>query len=249
MAQYSTDFADSAYSTGSEPPDWTARWAAALSAAAAVFTVETDISGTSFGDQVLQVDYQVSDYSALSWDDVGSQADVDIKVRVRWRQANILSYGTGLVVRGDEDSNGEIGYVVAGYPYANKLLLWRIENGSYSEIGSAYIPRTLIVDQWYWLRLQISGTALKVRLWRDDEGEPAAWNIEETDSNISAAGWCGVFVRKDDGEVDWFGAGTGTDAPPAAPSAEGDARVTQDAIEVLRQATSQTQPVVVVIAG
>jgi len=248
MAQYSTNFADSGYGTGSQPPDWTARWGAVDSPEDALFTVESDSSGFSFGDQVLQIDYISSAYSALSWDDAGVSGDFDTKIRVRWMAENVLSYGTGLVLRGSGTEDDETGYVVAGYPYNDEILLWKIDGGAKSDLGSCKVPQGLVVGKWYWIRFQVTGTNLKVKVWRDDEGEPASWDIEETDATIGGTGWVGVFVRKDDGEVDWFGAGTGGSVPPSPPSAEGDARVTQIVTEVLRQFSStQVSATVVVV--
>ena len=82
MAQYSTSFDDSDYGTGSQPPDWTARWLAAESDPGVDFTVETDTTGSSFGDQVLQVDQTAEELSALSWDDAGTTTDADILVHL-----------------------------------------------------------------------------------------------------------------------------------------------------------------------
>jgi hypothetical protein len=85
-----------------------------------------------------------------------------------------------------------------------------------------------------WMRLQINGTTIKGKIWREGEDEPAGWDIDTTDSGGHASGAVGVFARYDSG-FDWFGVGTGGDAPPAIPAAEGDARVTQIAADVLRQ--------------
>jgi hypothetical protein len=235
MTQFSTDFADSGYVAGSQPSDWTARFDAAISAAKADFDVEADTTGGSFGDQVLQVDYISSGNSALSWDDVGSNANVDLAVRIRWLSLGALQRSCGLIARGNEDSAGEDGYTVTVDLSGSTLKLYKLVNGTDTSIGSAIVAPSIVQDRWYWLRLQVSGTAIKVRIWSDAETEPATWNIETTDSSVSAAGWCGIYTRYvGDAEVDWFGAGTAGDAPPAIPAAEGDVRITQIAVELLK---------------
>jgi len=47
-------------------------------------------------------------------------------------------------------------------------------------------------SNYYWIRFQVIGTALKAKIWSYDEIEPADWSIEDTDSNISTGGWVGI---------------------------------------------------------
>jgi hypothetical protein len=116
------------------------------------------------------------------------------------------------------------------------MRILEFSGGGVSEL--AIVTLTYVLEdhntRWYWLRFQVTGTAIKARFWRDGEDEPGTWDIDTSDATISAGGWVGVMSYNYDAEVDWFGVGTAGSAPPAVPAAEGDAFITQAATEVLR---------------
>lgn len=235
MATFSTDFSDSDQVIGSQPPDWTAQFEAAPSPSTADFEIKADTTGSSFGGQVLNVDYLFSGDSALSFDDPGDAANVDMTMRVRWLTTSSLQRSCGLVARGHEDSAGIDGYTITVDLNASTLKLYKLVDDADTSLATGNVYPSIAQDVWYWLRFQVNGTALKARIWRDGDPEPVTWHIDTTDSAVSAAGWCGLYTRYiGDAEVDWFGVGTAGDAPPAQPAAEGAARVTQVAVEVLR---------------
>lgn len=235
MAQFTTDFADSAYTPTAAPGDWTKIWETTCN-----WTIETESSqsldGSSFGDQVLKCDATSLARNGLVWDDAGSVEDVDIKARCRAKD-----YGTaviGLLARAFEDSNGEDGYWLYLSTTTHELGLARRVNGAVTVIATYELDKEeqiyLSDDVWYCIRFQVNGTDLKGKIWRADEDEPGGWQIEETDSNVTAAGGAGL-VAKIDSYCDWFSVGTGGDAPEAFPATEADARLTQETVEVLRE--------------
>jgi hypothetical protein len=239
MSQFSTDFSE--YSTGSAPSDWTLQWDAWTSA-----SVETDASGSSFGDQVLRL-YTGFSTSAISWDDLGTPTDVDITARIRVTDSGGF-YGPGIVARASEDSNGKDGYYAVIDAGNNKLDLFKIVDNSPTLLISAAAPSpAMLLSTWYWIRFQLSGSALRVRFWRDGDPEPGSWQIDTTDSTFGSGGFAGIMSKFEHSEVDWFGAGTGGSAPPTRPSATGKARMTQLVVEVLRENRVGGQPAVVVI--
>ncbi|HEQ98798.1 MAG TPA: hypothetical protein ENO22_05605 [candidate division Zixibacteria bacterium] len=243
MAQFSTDFSDSGYSDGNPPPDWSETWDSGYF----TWTIEAasgePVSGSSFGDMVLKGDASVIGVAhALTWDDVGTPADVDLKGRVMPTYAG--QRVTGLVARASTDSNGKQGYFLALDVYGNILSLRKIEDGllyvleDFDLDTEDVVPRKKIEeDFWYWLRLYVSGTTLRAKVWRDGEDEPASWMIDTTDS-AHASGAVGVYASYDS-YFDWFGVGTAGSAIPAIPSTEAAGRITQEVVEVLREGSPE----------
>ena len=249
MTQYSTDFADSDHVPNYEPPDWTPRWHGDDSGAPSVISIENDSTGSSFGEQILFQDQVGSTQDcAFSWDDVGAVADADVLMRLRWPGVSANYYYSGPVVRGDEDSSGEIGYVLRVNKSTGIMSVWSFPGPT--QIASVYLLPPIVHDvqkdytaneQWHWVRFQVRGTAIKARIWLDGDAEPSAWDIDITDSSITDAGWVGLHSRSKDCEVDWMGVGTVLDDAPAPPASEGIAQVTQQAIEVLREGAPQAR--------
>lgn len=53
---------------------------------------------------------------------------------------------------------------------------------------SARVGTDVVPDQWWNLRIQASGsdpTVLRARVWRDDEPEPTAWQVDVTDATAA----------------------------------------------------------------
>jgi hypothetical protein len=48
-------------------------------------------------------------------------------------------------------------------------------------------------NTWYWVRLRAIGNAIKGKYWQLGSAEPAAWTAEATDSDITAAGYAGLY--------------------------------------------------------
>lgn len=252
MAQYSTDFSDSAYADGVAPPDWTETWDDGY----LTWTVEDSSGeaaalGSSYGDRVLRGSTIIGGYDhALTWDDAGTPADVDIKVRLLVTSA--YQRALGAVARASTDSNGDDGYYLLVDPYDNSLILRKFVNGSATQIAvhdidtDGALPKWDVADDvWIWARLYISGTTIRGKMWLDGEDEPGSWMIDTTDS-AHASGAVGVYASRTS-YFDWFGVGTNGDAAPSLPASESDARVTQAVVEILRT-SGGAQPIVVVIA-
>ena len=70
---------------------------------------------------------------------------------------------------------------------------------STTTVSTGFTPGTPI-----WLRFQVEGTALRVKVWHASDAEPTAWTSERTDANITAAGLVGYRYST---------GGAGTSAP------------------------------------
>jgi hypothetical protein len=253
MAQYSTSFDDSGYTDGNPPGDWTETWDSGY----CTWTIEDESGepaclGSSYGDMVLKGDNSIGGQDhALTWDDVGDVADVDVKCRM------LATYGgtrvTGLVGRCSEDSNGKQGYYLTVDLYYNILYLRKFTDDSPGAVAQydfdddmSDVPRWKPTDDvWLWMRLYINGTTLRAKVWLDGDDEPASWQIDTTDS-AHASGYVGVYSSYDS-YFDWFGVGTGGDGVPSLPAVEADGRITQATVEVLRSGAPEARVTQVVV--
>jgi hypothetical protein len=206
MATFSTDFSE--YTTSSAPGDWTQRWGNY----AAKFTIEAD--GAALGGKILALDGTSN--SAASWDDLDSDADRDDAEILMKCRCVALSGSTepniGALLRADGGRNG----YYAGIYSTTAIRLRKVISSTSSAIV-AQTGRTFAVDTWYWIRFRANGTALQVRVWPDGDSEPGTWDIDTTDSDITAAGWVGVFSNgtTTEPDVDYFSVGTNGDTAPS----------------------------------
>lgn len=220
MAQYSTLWTE--YTLAAQPSDWTERWNPDNFAA----TVESVT--TPVGSRILRVDGSSGRY-VLSWDAIDADADrddVEVLVLIRLAgtiQANRTS--AGVVVRASGAGGSETGYAAAfraANPSTNRFnRIVEYSNGSFSEVGND--ADTWDVNTWYWVRFQVIGSALKMKRWTGTvDDEPGTWDIEATDSTLSAAGWVGVHMNGGDPgpyEYAYVAVGTNGGSAPAPAAA------------------------------
>lgn len=233
-----TDFSE--YPTSQAPADWTERW----DVAHAAYSVET---GGKYGGKLLEVDVTGTGYPVISWDDVDSNADVDMLICFRRKGTSTNNEATQFVVRGVGVTPFH-GYHLHLQTESGQqtLKLGRCISGSYSQVGSTVNISTYPgANEWTWCRFQCRGTALKGKLWSDGVTEPGAWQLEETDSGITAAGWSGVghgCQSTYDYDVDYFAVGSGLSSPGVPVS------VTADPIVLTTSILGTWESVVFVIA-
>lgn len=180
--QFFTDFSE--YTTGSLPSDWSRRWASD----GTDWIVRDDATAT--GGKVLRAEGDgVSRRRMASWDALGtSYADMELyevfSLSATNRDGTVAGRCSGT---GGSETGYRVGYNLT--TYGNEIA--RYSSGSFSRISySAYTPS---VDTWYKSRVLISGSNLKIRTWLATDSEPSTWNVETTNSNITAAGWIGLF--------------------------------------------------------
>lgn len=64
--------------------------------------------------------------------------------------------------------------------------------GVYAVLATVSKTFTAGVDIWF--RFYCFGTALKTKIWNVGAAEPAAWDTEQTDANVTAAGYAGLSM-------------------------------------------------------
>lgn len=227
MATGFTDF--SGYTTGELPSDWSLRFDAV-----AGDILVAEVSGATGGKtlRIAKPPPSSSGYVGASWgaiDALPDRADVELVCRFRFiaTGGNLTRQESTLFVRGSGTGVNSSYLYGAGAsrsaaPYRR---LTKRTNGSRTTLGGG--GDLLDNNVWAWARVRAEGTSIKSKHWLDSESEPAGWDVEVTDSDITTAGFCGfvsgVFTtgQNDNVEIDVFGYGTGGDpAPKSAGSDE-----------------------------
>lgn len=99
-----------------------------------------------------------------------------------------------IVVRASTDSNFP-GY---GLQMRDTNVL-RIERPGLENLGE--VSKTWVSGNWYWLKLQAIGTAIKGKAWADGDSEPGTWDIEITNATYGS-GYCGFGGESNNGQFD-----------------------------------------------
>jgi hypothetical protein len=82
---------------------------------------------------------------------------------------------------------------------------------------------TLTTNTWYWCRVRLTNDGtdchFKIRLWKDGDSEPSAWQLEETESSpMTHAGKGGIYIGCRSSatfDIAWFSYATEGDTAPS----------------------------------
>ena len=105
------------------------------------------------------------------------------------------SSAIGCVLRSDSTfANAYAILIYNGPTGSNQLILFKRVSSSFTQLTVANIA-DFVSGHTYGLRAQIVGTAIKARIWDITAGtaEPTTWQINTTDSSITAAGYAGLY--------------------------------------------------------
>jgi len=98
-----------------------------------------------------------------------------------------------IICRASTDAN------YPGYGLQMRTGELRIERPGLESLGS--VSKTYTEGNWYWLKLQCNGSAIKGKSWADGSAEPGTWDIEITNTTYTY-GYCGFSGESDYGEFD-----------------------------------------------
>jgi hypothetical protein len=241
MSLYSQDFSE--YTTGNSPSDWTDRWDTDWT-----YTAESE-AGSSYGAQVLKLNPGTTNAKRLlSWDDIdadANRADSEVLVRFIESASYTDTYMLAAILRGSGAGGSESCY--ACYVYSQGIKVDKYVNGvttTLDTVSNIVISKLASINwsgQYNWIRFRANGTSIQARVWTEKEQEPDIWQIDVTDSAVSAAGWCGVGVFKNlltyYFNVDYFAVGTNGDSPVVPLYAAAETQYNQGVIEVARAYT------------
>jgi hypothetical protein len=194
MTLYKTDFSE--YATGSAPSDWTEQWNTGNGSASV-----TEVAD-SIGGKVLTLSKTNTSRYSLSWNDVGTPSDIEVLVRMR--RTSDADQLCRVIIRGGGAAGTENAYTVFYDNVNDRWVVGKYVNGTFSTLSA--ITKSAELSYW-WVRVRVQSTALKVKTWQDSYNEPANWDYETTDSSL-ASGWVGVGAVNNNQYYDWFAAET-----------------------------------------
>jgi hypothetical protein len=212
MAQYFTDFSE--YATGIQPSDWTRRISEL-----ATWTVQDD--ATSEGGKVLRASALGSNsregFSLDVIDTDPDRADAEVFFRCKWPTAPEFDCFAMFRASGASSAAANLYRVGARRTTASDNETSQIAKyvtGSFTPI-IAGLSGSRLDNTYYNVLAQVRGQLLKLKIWLATDPEPAAWTIEGSDTQITAAGWIGLFKFTSAAcDIDVFSVGTGTDSAP-----------------------------------
>ena len=212
--KYFTNFEDS--DVAADPPlGWTKRWAASASPGAYTRTVEN--STPAFKRRQVRLVQGGSSIAAITYDVVDADANrADVEVLALVKLTATPDSDHLVIARGSGASaavaNGYYGNIT---PSVSEVRIGKVVSGAFTNIAVASF--TASAGNSYLMRFRVNGTSLKLRVWLAGAAEPSAWNVETTDSALSAAGWVGFsgFTNARVSEWNFFSVGTKGDSAPS----------------------------------
>lgn len=115
-------------------------------------------------------------------------ADVDVYVDVA---TSALATGNslfgGLAVRMVDDANNYVARIDFTSAAAVVLTVRKRVTGTETQLGTYTTSLTHVAGSFYRVRFQVFGTELKAKVWLATDAEPDLWQIEVTDSELTAA--------------------------------------------------------------
>lgn len=169
----------------------------------------------------MQLDWSTADRRLNSLNAIDSDADRDdIELLARFQINEALEdHQFGVCGRASGTTDDETAYELMTYETTSQELqirILRVVDGTGVLINTSLSKGTYVAGDWFYMRFRINGSDLKGKLWRISEEEPSAWDLEETDSNITGVGWGGLWGFRDSGdsECDYLAIGTNGDTAP-----------------------------------
>lgn len=119
--------------------------------------------------------------------------DVDLIASV---STDVLAIGGGhflaLVARWLDTSNSYVARLEFEADQDVILTLRKRVSGSETFLVQHTTGLTHAADQRFWIRFQVTGATLRAKAWQDGTAEPGDWQVETTDTDLTAAGSIGM---------------------------------------------------------
>lgn len=111
----------------------------------------------------------------------------DQDARVRWSVATSASATAGILLRAQNSAN----YYLARYAGANTIQFLKKVGGSTTAVTA--FSFTVTAGTFYWMRFQVQGSIVAIKVWQDGSLEPTSWGFTTTDTALSAPGGVGLY--------------------------------------------------------
>lgn len=128
------------------------------------------------------------------WDTLGTISNFDMLVKCK--RSSTTGDGYGILFRIASTSTAY------GYRFGGTPVLVRIApNGGTLATLATQTTQLVTQTNFFWVRINANGTAIKVRVWQDGSGEPGTWAMSVTDSNYSSGA---MGLRSSINNCDWY---------------------------------------------
>lgn len=169
--------------TGTNGAAWPAAWTTGLTATGGSATIQANAGRIATGAQG-----NYSGQARVARRRTATYADVD--QTLRWRHVSGESY-TGIFARANTAIDTGTGYAVELSSWGD-VTLFRYLN--YARVSLGTFKPGFTAGTWYRIRHRVVGSRIQVTVWADTATEPAAWGIDVTNTEITAAGSVGPSV-------------------------------------------------------
>lgn len=201
------------YATGSLPSSWKeGQVEGDLTETLFDWTVENDATSPT-GKKLTMPDRNAIYVGSIWWQPDGSQinlSDGDVLVCFRWNDDCTMGIYTRCSSMTEDDKSSTYGTLGTGYHFVfyeisnNIWLRYVKETVTYDEATHSSFPITTptisystftgeVVGDWFWMRVNLNGSALRARAWKDGDAEPGTWQIDTTDATYSSGALGLVF--------------------------------------------------------
>ena len=153
----------------------------------------------------------ISNSAASSFATLGSATTADGNALVRFLVGSTSADTAGIILRHQSNGNMDL----ARYDGNGHLQFLVMSGGSWTVVSqTSFSPNA---GSFYWLRAEVQGSSVYLKVWAAGSTEPSAWTWSGTSSTITAAGEMGLYGFAASGtpvELDSFSVATVSAAPP-----------------------------------
>lgn len=147
----------------------------------------TDQNGSSASESVSGGKGNINGSAASTFNTLGAALSADTNQAVRW-SINDSSSTHGILARFADINN----YYLCRYDGAGHIAFFKNVGGTKTTVTSvAFTPG--VSNNFYWFRFIVQGSTIQIRHWADGASEPSTWDINTTDTGITAAGKVGLY--------------------------------------------------------
>jgi len=148
--------------------------------------------------------------STSTFESLGSATAADVNGIVRFASTN-GSEMAGMILRGQPNGNMDL----VRYNGSGQLAFMVKSGGSWI-VNQSIAAFTASAGTFYWLRFEVQGSNVYVKVWPSGATEPSAWSWSGTSSTITSAGSMGLYAYASTGtsvEFDSFSVAQAIAAP------------------------------------
>jgi len=153
----------------------------------------------------------ISNSAASSFATLGSATTADGNALVRFLVGSTSADTAGIILRHQSNGNMDL----ARYDGNGHLQFLVMSGGSWTVVSqTSFSPSA---GSFYWLRAEVQGSSVYLKVWAAGSTEPSAWTWSGTSSTITTAGEMGLYGFAASGtpvELDSFSVATVSAAPP-----------------------------------